>query len=1424
MTLKKFVNRLATIVVGLFCFLAVSFGQNDITAAEYRIWQQMSIGKQGSSPITHKSVWLEIGKDNTTRGFGLPRTDTSIINSNNGVSVLGNLIYQINGGKMYLRRSTTGNINNGFWDEVMTASTSGDLRQVLFNPMLGIMTFKRGSSRPDLLIEIGTQDDYQRVNYENNQWLIFGKNNGQKDSVQIIGGNPYLPGWGLSLASLEFRVDTSAYMVATKTDLNSYTPITRNLTVNGTTQNLSTDRTFTITTSGTSDRITVTNGSTNPTIDIASTYAGQTSITTLGTVVTGVWNGSAISNAYLANSTISGVALGSNLFSLTAGAGLNSTTYNGSSAVTFSIATAGVTNSMLQNAAITIGTTSIALGASNTTIGGLSSVTSTNFFGTLNGTATNVTVNSTSSGTYNLLFHGGSNLVYEKSGFNVNVATNTITGNVTGTAGSETLATVTGRGATTSTAVTFNGGLTSTTGTFSSKLSWGTGTYAAGVSSLYNTADDGTVMVTKTGTSRDFLMTNGVGASVFSIPTGTNNVSFLGRIFTVDNIGVGTSSVSGSYRLTLNGDAATNTGGIVIRQNGTDVFYIGNITATNTVDFELWNPRNGLLRFGTNNLIRYTIDASGNHNFGTGAATFGGIATFNSNPLIQTSGGTAQLRITNGVGTGLDIQKDGSAAYFWNRDNTPIYIATNNIARLTILETGNVGIGTTTPEGTFHISQAVSSSLGAQLILDNPAASAVGNQVEISFLTDAGASAGSGGTRNARLLAINENAGDGRARFEFHTWNGSSSAARLTIFSSGDATFSNSSTLFNSLTDQTITVRNANRYSILDLNYGNTTSGTQLTYDAALAIMYYDNYYQTTDVGNPYGDHIFRSKFAGSSTLTQSLRLRGWDGTAIFKFAPQTSYLASYSHIIYGGGGIMYRDAYDSYYTSNLQWNSSGNLIAKYTTAEGTGYIALQGGLFDWYSYGASVTSGMSYTPTLKFRIQKDGIINYPAVASGGNRIMGTNNNGELIAFTIGSGLSLSGSTLSATGGSSGTVTGSGTSGLIPIWNSSSDIGNSIMGQTGTTIYSTGTDGTTLLELRGSGGNGRFNFNYNTTTALNEINSLNGIELRLGGVTGQTVGLRVTSTGYVSVRNTGVPLTVNSTNSNANKIVFQDNGTDRGLIGATLNYALYVSNSAGADLMYINSSTYATTFTGSVTATSFSGSGTGLSGTASSLTAGAIVGQANSATITASTSHSTANTIAQRDASGYINLGYINYSPGVESGTVSSIVTKHGDNYLRMSNASQIQTFLGLGSAAYLNAAATNTALAVVQRDASGNFNAGTVTLSGNLSVGTVYATGDVIAYYTSDRRLKNNIRPITNALEKVSKLSGNEYDWDETKQDVYKGHDYGVIAQEIESVLPGATQVKANGYIGIKNQNQIIALLIQAIKELKDEVQKLKK
>src|SRR6056300_1389120 len=104
----------------------------------------------------------------------------------------------------------------------------------------------------------------------------------------------------------------------------------------------------------------------------------------------------------------------------------------------------------------------------------------------------------------------------------------------------------------------------------------------------------------------------------------------------------------------------------------------------------------------------------------------------------------------------------------------------------------------------------------------------------------------------------------------------------------------------------------------------------------------------------------------------------------------------------------------------------------------------------------------------------------------------------------------------------------------------------------------------------------------------------------------------------------------------------------------------------------------------------------------------------------------------------------------------------------------------------------------------------------------TIRCVGDVVAFYSSDKRLKDNITPIENSLEKVGKLKGYEFDWND-KQEVYEGHDVGVIAQEVEAVVPEIVETrKHDGYKAVKYE-KLVPLLINAINELKAEIEELK-
>jgi hypothetical protein len=106
---------------------------------------------------------------------------------------------------------------------------------------------------------------------------------------------------------------------------------------------------------------------------------------------------------------------------------------------------------------------------------------------------------------------------------------------------------------------------------------------------------------------------------------------------------------------------------------------------------------------------------------------------------------------------------------------------------------------------------------------------------------------------------------------------------------------------------------------------------------------------------------------------------------------------------------------------------------------------------------------------------------------------------------------------------------------------------------------------------------------------------------------------------------------------------------------------------------------------------------------------------------------------------------------------------------------------------------------------------------------GEIRATGDIVAFYSSDERLKSNIQPIGDALDKVNQISGNVYDWKEGFENIHShtGTDIGVIAQEIEKVLPQAVIDRENGYKAV-NYEKIVPLLIEAIKELSAKVKEL--
>ena len=101
-----------------------------------------------------------------------------------------------------------------------------------------------------------------------------------------------------------------------------------------------------------------------------------------------------------------------------------------------------------------------------------------------------------------------------------------------------------------------------------------------------------------------------------------------------------------------------------------------------------------------------------------------------------------------------------------------------------------------------------------------------------------------------------------------------------------------------------------------------------------------------------------------------------------------------------------------------------------------------------------------------------------------------------------------------------------------------------------------------------------------------------------------------------------------------------------------------------------------------------------------------------------------------------------------------------------------------------------------------------------SLSSGDVTFSGNVTAY--SDERLKKNIVPITNSLDKVSALTGVMFE----RLEGQKGT--GLVAQNVQAVIPEAVTEDKDGYLSVSYGN-LVGLLVEAIKELKQEIETLK-
>ena len=122
-------------------------------------------------------------------------------------------------------------------------------------------------------------------------------------------------------------------------------------------------------------------------------------------------------------------------------------------------------------------------------------------------------------------------------------------------------------------------------------------------------------------------------------------------------------------------------------------------------------------------------------------------------------------------------------------------------------------------------------------------------------------------------------------------------------------------------------------------------------------------------------------------------------------------------------------------------------------------------------------------------------------------------------------------------------------------------------------------------------------------------------------------------------------------------------------------------------------------------------------------------------------------------------------------------------------------------------------------------------------TLGEIRASSEITAYFSSDRRLKENIKLIEDPITMIDQISGVYFDWTDEHiarrggEDGYfvRKHDIGVIAQEIEAIMPEVVAQREDGFLAVKYE-KIVPLLIEAIKaqnkkisNLESEIQTIK-
>jgi len=199
----------------------------------------------------------------------------------------------------------------------------------------------------------------------------------------------------------------------------------------------------------------------------------------------------------------------------------------------------------------------------------------------------------------------------------------------------------------------------------------------------------------------------------------------------------------------------------------------------------------------------------------------------------------------------------------------------------------------------------------------------------------------------------------------------------------------------------------------------------------------------------------------------------------------------------------------------------------------------------------------------------------------------------------------------------------------------------------------------------------------------------------------------------------------------------------------------------------------------------------------------------------------------QVDVFAYTTTIANNLSPGTTGGSAGTVLYQSAANTTSntiVGTAGYLLTSAGTGQPTWTNPVSLNFSAANSQF-----YSIGVGTAATGVS-GEIRAANNITAYYSSDIKFKENVQDIPNALQKVDAIGGKLFDWTDEYIQQHGGEDgyfvqkadFGVIAQDVQSVFPIATRTRPDGSLAV-DYEKLCALAFAAIKELKSEVEVLK-